>query len=314
MPKRKTPDFAGASGTSGARDAIASPNPRKKSKQEALAAAKQWHDRRNHPTKKVAGVDRSAAVPTAGVNGAVTASRADVKTGKPAASKVPGAASVDAKKQPVPDKKSSQSALFDDANATKSKRGNAFLQSLRGSKNSAGDAANASSAVPANGAASNANCGSTIYLPNNESATNKAKKRSLLLMDILVILCLVAINAVAGYFVYDHQVSITNSYEQHAIEIEKLKGAISESRDVEAVLQSGINVLVAKQQRWKLLRDAAAEYSIRVETGGDGLDVQTPDEKNNWSELMRFLSEDKRLASTDLDLKLAEHGIHGSKE
>ena len=293
-------------------EAATSPAPRKKSKKEALAAAKEWHDKRQQSgdsTNKVA--NASAPAPTS--NGSKTVAAQKTATSAWANKKV--AAMISSEVETVPKR---SSPLFEEE---KSRRGgNAFLQSLREEKRPAADVKEeAASLRPMNGVQHLTTTQSGVVV-ENESTMNTGTRRKIDFAELILVFLFLALNIVAVMFIYDQQASIHNYQISHAIEVEKLKAGLSKSRGVEAVLWSGIDVLEqthnvnSSDNVNKVLKDLSevpALYNIKIE---QDVDLQSSDAKRDWLEGIRMKEVEKRLTLDDLDEKLVHLGIAGRKE
>ena len=305
-PKRKAPEAT-----------TTSPAPRKKSKKEALAAAKEWHDKRQQSgvsTKKVA--NASAPVPTS--NGSKRVAAQKTATSAWANKKV-AAISSGSEVETVPKSPMQSSPLFEEE---KSRRGgNAFLQSLREEKRSAAAVKEeATSLRPMNGVHSTRTSQSGVVVDENESTMNTGLRRKIDFAELIPVFLFLALNIVAVMFIYDQQASIHNYQISHALEVEKLKAELSKSRGVEAVLWSGIDVLEqahnvnSSDNVNKILKDLSevpALYNIKIE---QYVDLQSSDAKRDWLEGIRMKEVEKHLALDDLDEKLVHLGIEGRKE
>ena len=288
-------------------EAATSPAPRKKSKKEALAAAKEWHDKRQQSgdsTNKVA--NASAPAPTS--NGSKTVAAQKTATSAWASSEV----------ETMPKSSMQSSPLFEEE---KSRRGgNAFLQSLREEKRPAADVKEeAASLRPMNGVQHLTTTQSGVVV-ENESTMNTGTRRKIDFAELILVFLFLALNIVAVMFIYDQQASIHNYQISHAIEVEKLKAGLSKSRGVEAVLWSGIDVLEqthnvnSSDNVNKVLKDLSevpALYNIKIE---QDVDLQSSDAKRDWLEGIRMKEVEKHLALDDLDEKLVHLGIEGRKE
>lgn len=255
MPKRKSPDEDNttATRTSGAEAVIASSNPRKKSKGEAIDAAKKLQGDedeevvRNHipAAFRYSEEGEGAATPEFLTT--------NVHSGRGSATNATRLT-----EQPIPNKNILLSPPFNKVKSSKCNEqstGNSFLKFLRKEKTSA-DASNETKNVSLGCVRAPTNASlpilSTSYVArstnDNTSPGNQATKkcihnRKMIVGRSLALLCLLALNIAAAVFLYDQSSNNSFQDEQHILELEKIKSEILKSSEVEEVLRSGIMLL-----------------------------------------------------------------------
>lgn len=284
MPKRKASEVASSAG-----DGSKSPT-RKKSKKEQLAAAKEWHDKRNFGDKAVAdavpsnrvGSARGAAMKKQQVTTSTTThKKTDTKSSTAASNK-------------------QQSSLFDDekSSTNSSSGGNALLKLLRKQKDTSSTksevVAEAPSPIILNGNA-------TSVSASLSSATNTTSHKTAR-ETILLFLFFGLLNIAGGaYMIYNQQISITNFHKQHISDVEQLKAELAKSKDVNALLQSGISVLEQKLKTKKF----ATEEQEDISNNQDDSDTSKGGIYN--------LEMEKKEALDGFDTKLISLGYDGVK-
>ncbi|KAL3789641.1 hypothetical protein ACHAW5_002358 [Stephanodiscus triporus] len=301
MPKHKTPEPADA----GSSLTTSSTNPHKKSKKESLAAAKAWHDSR--AKSEVVGASPAATKAGADDGDIAVAQQQSHVTSRSVEKK--GAAAAAARRMPE-NAISTQSALYRDAKPTGGN--NAFLKSLI----TEGGTTVESSSKPTNittptSTASlmseSANSSSQVASGHMDAPT---KNYLGIFVKSLLLLSLFALNIATAVVAIVVISGLSSSFdalrEQHILEVERLEEKISRSREVEALLRSGIHVFEREMQaeRDADFADVRTIYGIRTDAR---MDVpQSPEEKNAWLEGMRTLGEEKKSGSKDL---IAKRGL-----
>ena len=286
MAKRKASEVASSAG-----DGSKSPT-RKKSKKEQLAAAKEWHDKRNFGDKAVAdavpsnrvGSARGAAMKKQQVTTSTTThKKTDTKSSTAASNK-------------------QQSSLFDDekSSTNSSSGGNALLKLLRKQKDTSSTksevVAEAPSPIILNGNA-------TSVSASLSSATNTTSHKTAR-ETILLFLFFGLLNIAGGaYMIYNQQISITNFHKQHISDVEQLKAELAKSKDVNALLQSGISVLEQKLKTKKLAINSNNLHHISNEE----------DDSDTSKGGIYNLEMEKKEALDGFDTKLISLGYDGVK-
>ena len=286
----------------------------KKSKQEALAAAREWHDGRAKSGVVVGGVGASPAVAKAGAGvGKIAAvqQRSATSAQKECASAATSAASAG---QIMPENViSTQSPLYRDAKPTKTDGGpggggnNAFLKSVRTEKGTAlkskkYESSSKSTTIESPPLTAPSISGSTNlssrYAPGHMDATTKKYigifGKSLLFLSLFALNISTAIVSIV--FINGLSSSIDALRERHVSEVEELVTGVSRSREVEALLRSGIRVLELEIMQAKRMDDSSAD-DARASYGIDDADVddvpQSLEEKDDWLRGMRALEAEK---------------------
>ncbi len=298
----------------------------KKSKQEALAAAREWHDGRAKSGVVVGGVGASPAVAKAGAGvGKIAAvqRRSATSAQKECASAATSAASAG---QIMPENViSTQSPLYRDAKPTKTDGGpggggnNAFLKSVRTEKGTAlkskkYESSSKSTTIESPPLTAPSISGSTNlssrFAPGHMDATTKKYigifGRSLLFLSLFALNISTAI--VSIFVINGLSSSIDALRERHVSEVEELVTGVSRSREVEALLRSGIRVLEREIMQAKRMDDSSAD-DARASYGIDDADVddvpQSLEEKDDWLRGMRALEAEKSGSLENLNAQMS---------
>ena len=101
--------------------------------------------------------------------------------------------------------------------------------------------------------------------------------------------------------IYNQQISITNFHKQHISDVEQLKAELAKSKDVNALLQSGISVLEQKLKTKKF----AMEEQEDISNNQDDSDTSKGGIYN--------LEMEKKEALDEFDTKLISLGYDGVK-
>ena len=297
-----------------------------KGKKEALAAAREWHDGRAKSGVVAVVGDASPAVAKAraGVGKiAAVQQRSATSAQKECASAATSAASAGKIPENVV---STQPPLYRDEKPTKSDGGpgggnNAFLKSVRTEKGTAlkskkdessSKSTNTESPPLTAPSISGSTNLSSRFAPDRTDATTKKYigifGRSLLFLSLfalnisMAIVSIVVINGLSS--------SIDALRERHVSEVEELATRVSKSREVEALLRSGIRVLereATQAERTDDPADASAVYGIRTEDTRIDARVDPPqslEEKDDWLQGMRALEAEKRRGLESLNAKI----------
>ena len=323
-------DVAATSATAAATSAAAA----KKGKKEALASAREWHDSRAKSGVVVVGGGASPAVAKAGAGvGKIAAVqlRSATSAQKECAS---AATSADSAGQMMPENViSTQSPLYRDAKPFKTDVGpgggggnNAFLKSVRTEKGTAIKSKNDESS-----SMSTTNESPPFTAPSISGSTNLSsrfepghymdattKKYIRIFGKSLLFLLLFALNistAIVSIVVINGlSSSIDALRERHASEVKGLVRGVSRSREVEALLRSGIRVLERDIMQAKRIDDSSAKddaravYGIRTDPRIDDADVddlpQSLEEKDDWLRGMTALEAEKSRGLENLNAKI----------
>ena len=296
MPKRKASEASGADG-----GGVKSPNPRKKSKQEQLAAAKAWHDKRSllggGSTKDTAVVNpsnsskRTPPCSSSTLTNVKTATKSD------------------------DDVVATQSPLFRDEKSSTKGGGNALLKSLRKQNVST---ANDSKKSHANDGSKHEDVTSkppatASVVMNGSTATYVPPSQKTGIIEGILLLLVVLNVAAVIYMIYNQQTSLANIHKQYVSEVGQLKEELSKSQEVNTLLQSGIGLLEQELQMKRnkeKVSDISNMYNIELDHYGE---EQSQAEKDAWQERIRLLEVEKELGLDELDAKLVELGITEGK-
>lgn len=283
MPKRKAPQSQSAPNAADAATNIASPDdPRKKTKQDALSAAKSWHDRRNSSNKSTAeggaGSSSSAKKVNGNINVATLVGKINASVASSSKVVVTAQQSIlsdskksSKKKSPLlgddvtTDVFNEDSFRKNDSSKSSSNRGgkggnsNALLRSLRKEKESGAKRGSLSSnstnetPPPSSTATSLSTSDASISSKNDEKNGTAQKstdsKSGTIIGEALIILCLIALSVIAAIFIHDQQTSDKSLIEEHALEVSRLKAEIAISREVEVVLRSKISSVILELEQ-----------------------------------------------------------------
>ena len=266
MPKRKANEGATASDSK-------SPT-RKKSKKEQLAAAKEWSEKRaagKSSTSSVA-TKKKAVVSSQQVT---TSSSTRTNEKKKASSKKSTVAS------------SNQSPLYGDEKATTS-GGNALLKTLRKQKEDVSNANNnddndsdEKNVDSSETVISSLMNGDTSVASNSDDNNNTSQKMGrgkalLMILSIIMNICALV------YMIHYQRENITKFNREYLSEVKQLQSELAKSKEVNALLVSGINVL-EKQLESKIssLGDIPDTYKINDGNGDVSEDdIQTLEMEN----------------------------------
>lgn len=318
MPKRKASE---SNAPAAADRAPSSTSPtRKKSKKEALTAAKEWHDKR-----RISGVavgpqkaDQSASVSATSENKkskneALVAAKEwhDKRESGVGVGKVASAQKV-----------STLSSLHEVA--PKRSGVNGFLQSLRKQTNStsntpAATAKEGASAKPIQSTqsseptvkqSSSKSRASTVQV---DSAANKDKSKggSIGIVEVILVLLFLAINITTSVYIYKQQSVTQNIHQEFTSQVENIKNELAKSQRVERILRSSINVLEQKQLKNTVLSDMENVYSLYQfydDHNDEGGKLQSREEGAQWLEGIRNLEVEKASLLNDFDAKLNQIG------
>jgi len=337
MPKRKAHETEAtrSAGSETGSGFDKSPNPRKKSKREALAAAKKWHDKR----EKSGGDATMKGSP--GGSKRVTSQRAtSARTGgKPTAKLAAGHEennTLTTRQQIMSGAIPSRSPLLGEEKSltntnTGGLGGNVFLESLRKNNNISAtsikeedvhsDSINAKPLPVSESVNGSANSSSNSTPVRNDMARpghkNTEIRKSICSMgETILILFLLALNvAAAAYIIYDQYTSNSAFQEQYVLGVEKLNAELSKTLEVEALLRSGIAVLEQEMQAnrngMENLGEVPSLYKIHL---GQYDGLLSHEEKGAWLERLGMLDVDKNMALDDMDRQLVDFGYNGAKE
>jgi hypothetical protein len=315
-PKRKAPNSAGDATDSGT-----SPMPRKKTKAEAKAAAKEWAENRRKKATAPASASpsyvRSGRAPTAAVD-AVANSGPSVPTPR----KTSKAEALAAAKRwhetrnllPVSGAcvSSPPPGAIGNLNKDQSKRvsgGNTFLKSLRTdvqtpvlSKKEDPPPAALDSVKPATTVVSdNGSAGTTSSSAMTPPAQRKSTVKSMsIIRKVLRFLLFslgLALNVAAILSVMKNQLSSFDEFErQHDMETTRLSAAVSKSNELEAVLRTGVSVLEEKVQRMRetmgigYVGGGHALHEMQLDEDLDA-DLLSSEDKQSFHDALRILEE-----------------------
>ena len=320
---------AAASAAAATTSAIAAAT--KKSKQEALAAAREWHDGRAKYGVDVVGGGASPAAAKAGAGKIAAVQRRSATSAKKECTAA--ATSAASAGKIMPEKViSTQSPLYRDVKPSKTDGGpgrggnNAFLKSVRTEKGTAIKSKNDESSsksttiesppLTAPSISGSTNLSSRFEPGHNMDATTKKYIRIfgksllfLLLFALNISTAIVSIVVINGL-----SSSIDALRERHASEVKGLVRGVSRSREVEALLRSGIRVLERDIMQAKRMDDSSAKddaravYGIRTDPRIDGADVddlpQSLEEKDDWLRGMTALEAEKSRGLENLNAKM----------
>ena len=311
---------AAASAAAATTSAIAAAT--KKSKQEALAAAREWHDGRAKYGVDVVGGGASPAAAKAGAGKIAAVQRRSATSAKKECTAA--ATSAASAGKIMPEKViSTQSPLYRDVKPSKTDGGpgrggnNAFLKSVRTEKGTAlksknDDLSSKSTNIKSPPLTAPSTSGSTNlssrFAPGHMDATTKKCigifGKSLLFLSLFAlnistaIVSIVVINGLSS--------SIDALRERHASDVEELVTGVSRSREVEALLRSGIRVLEREMMQAKRMDDSSAD-DARAAYGIDDAYVddlpQSLEEKDDWLRGMRALEAEKSRSLENLNAK-----------
>ncbi len=308
-----------------AEDAI---SPRRKGGREALAAAREWHDARSSSTssggvafatapRRTGAVDDGGKVVGVPPRSVASSSRSDEYECAPPVVDVAVAAPPAVRKPD--DNISNQSALYRDALPTMGVGGgNAFLKSLRGvggdMKVSTSRSENTTATATMTTSIAESMGGSTSTYSSSTRLAYPAKDFLGIVGKSLLFLALFALNIttaiVAIVVIRGSSSSFDALRDRHASEVDALVTRISKSREMEALLRSGVGVLEREMQARRNAGggidsdDVRAMYGIRTESSIDDAadyDIQSVEERNDWLEGMRALEEERSLGLEKLN-------------
>ena len=299
-------------------------SPVRKDKKEAHAAAKDWHDAKRSSTTSGGALAPVVHARTGAVGGVkmvavqsrIAASRSDENE---CAAPAPAEA-VD--KRMHEDAASTQSALHRDAKPTTKGGGkNAFLKSLRavegGEKELASNSvitttttmttSTAPSTAPSTGGSSTRFSSKVVCFAKEYLGIVSKALLFLILFALNIATAIVAIVVIRG-----SSSSFDALREQHASEVDGLETGLTKSREVEALLRSGVRVLEREMMARRDARgesglaDVLAIYGIRTDTSildddDANYALQSLEERNHWLEGMRALEEERKLGMEKLD-------------
>ena len=299
----------------------------KKGKKEALAAARDWHDARRSSTTPfppvvpartdaVGGARAAAAQPRT-----IASSTYDGKGCAPRTRAAPVGASV-VERMHEDAAASTQSELHRDATtATKGGGRNAFLKSLRAAmegddKISASNTAIATATNTTTTASTTPSMGGSGTRSSSDVVYPAARECIGIVGRAIVCLILFALNIataiVAIVVIRASSSSFDALRERHASEVVELETGLAKSREVEALLRSGVRVLEREMMargdagRESDVADVRAMYGIRPDAGTDDDDddskyiLQSREERNDWLEGMRVLEGERKMGMEKL--------------
>ena len=309
MPKRKASE-SNAPAAADRAPSITSPT-RKKSKKEALTAAKEWHDKR-----RVSGV--AVGPQKADQSASVSANSEDKKSKKDALAAAKEwhdkrESGVGVGKVASAQKVSTLSSLHEVA--PKRSGVNGFLQSLRKQTNST---SNASAATAKEGALAKPLPSEPTVKPSSlksrastvkvEATTNKG---SIGVVEVILVLLFLAMNITTSVYIYEQQSVTQNIHQEFTSQVENIKNELAKSQRVERILRSSINVLEQKQLKNTVLSDMENVYSLYQfydDHNDEGGKLQSREEGAQWLEGIRNLEVEKASLLNDFDAKLNQIG------
>jgi hypothetical protein len=295
----------------------------KKSKKEALAAAREWHDSRAKSGAVVVGASPAAVKAGSGdCKIAAVQQRSATSARKEFAAAATSAASA---RQMPENVISTQSPLYRDAKPTKTDGGpgdgnNAFLKSVRTEKGTALKSKNDESSSkstniespPLTAPSMTASKKSSSRVALGHMDTTAKRKNIGIFGKSLLFLSLFALNIsmaiVAIVVIKDLSSSLDELRERHVSEVKELVTRLSTSREVEALLRSGIHVLeqeIVQAKRMNDSADARAMYGIRTDPRIEADDdlLQSLEEKDDWLQGIRALEVEKSRGLENLNAK-----------
>ncbi|KAL7549382.1 hypothetical protein ACHAWF_012654 [Thalassiosira exigua] len=304
--------------------ACSSTFPHKKTKKEALAAAKEWHDRRKTPSVAAISYVTARKPHDSNVQGVATkgASALPSETNKQSATKIP----------PIAQGEKVASA-FDKTES--SKGGNIFLRSLRGDKTplaapQTGDK-DMKKDPPVSSKSTNGNSslpkGSTDVSTNGNSLLPKESAdtlgRSSLsgeendattrnghgFVERMLLLFMFALNVTSAAFIYIQHSHNTNIEKEYLMVIEELRSELSKSRSTETVLRMGIEVIEQSHGNNGTIDDLRDIPDMSDDDIDQGVHAQSKSAGGDWLEQMRILDAEKESLLEDLNDQLARLGI-----
>ena len=304
MPKRKAPNAAGDAADSG----VKSPTPHKKSRAEARAAAREWHENRLKaaagstptPAASAPSGSKKIAAPQVTKSTPRTDRNEIVKNGTSTTRQMLGSMSSAAAPSPTGGNSKITKSEEGSVTAAAAAGSNAFLKSLRTESRSA--VVSKKEDPPSKPVSSSALIQGSSTYPTKTAAsqlklTHKSSGFLRRMLRFLFILGGLGLNIALIIGILNYQTSSFDEFErQHDSEVTRLTQLVSKNRDLIDVLRSGAGVLEEKVQRkWRAIQDLLHGGNNSNENQDAVVDeadrLTSEEEKNNFIEALRSIEE-----------------------
>jgi len=289
------------------------PTPRKKSKAEARAAAKAWHENRSGRTGTT-GASLSPPRPPPSSYGNLTTDKSTTRgTGgnaflKSVRTEASTATVMKPKKEDPP-----PSPGVDTNKSARGAGGNAFLKSVRAeaktsavvepkkedpptaaATGSTSEKPEPESTAPASSNEGSATTASSVVTPAQPKSTPKSFIGKVLRFVFFVLG--LTLNVAVIFGIINHQLSSFDEFErQNDVEVSRLTALISKSSELEAVLRSGVRVLEEKVQKMREAMGVGGEgdgHALQeMQSDEDDVELLMSEDKQNMLDALQTLEE-----------------------